>query len=44
MSGDRSGKQKAVAEIQRSELKLLFHHWIERVQWALDNDGDDFHE
>jgi hypothetical protein len=31
-------------EIQRSELELVFHQWIERVQWVLDKDGDNFHE
>jgi hypothetical protein len=25
-------------------LELAFHHWIELVQWVLDNDGDYFHE
>jgi hypothetical protein len=36
--------QEFMSEIQRSELEFLFHHWIERVQWVLDNDGDHFHE
>jgi hypothetical protein len=38
------GVQEFLSEIQRSELELAFHHWIERVQWVLDNDGDYFHE
>jgi hypothetical protein len=25
-------------------LELVFHHWIEKVQWVLDNDGDYFRE
>jgi hypothetical protein len=25
-------------------LELIFHHWIELVQWVLDNDGDNFHD
>jgi hypothetical protein len=39
-----TGIQEFLSEIQRPELKLGFHHWIERVQWMLDNDGDYFHE
>jgi hypothetical protein len=37
-----TGIQEFLSEIQRSELELVFHHWIERVQWALDNDEDYF--
>jgi hypothetical protein len=36
--------QEFLSEIQRSELELVFHHWIEGVQWVLDNDGDYLHE
>jgi hypothetical protein len=36
--------QEFLSEIQRSKLELLFHHWIERVQLVLDNDGDHFHD
>jgi hypothetical protein len=25
-------------------LELVFHYWIELVQWVSDNDGDHFHE
>jgi hypothetical protein len=39
-----TGIQESLSEIQRSELELIFHHWIERVQWVSDNDGDYFHE
>jgi hypothetical protein len=39
-----TGIQELLSEIQRSELKLVFYHWIEPVQWVLDNDGDYFHE
>jgi hypothetical protein len=39
-----TGLQAFLSEIQRSALELVFHHWIERVQWMLDNDGGDFHE
>jgi histone-lysine N-methyltransferase SETMAR len=38
------GVQEFLSEIQRSELELAFRHWIERVQWVLDNHGDLFHE
>jgi hypothetical protein len=36
--------QEFLSEIQIFELELVFHHWIERVQWVLDNDKDYFHE
>jgi hypothetical protein len=39
-----TGIQDFLNEIQRAKLELVFHHWIERVQWVLDNDGDSFHE
>jgi hypothetical protein len=39
-----TGIQEFVSEIQRSELELVFHHWIERVPRVLDNHGDYFHE
>jgi hypothetical protein len=39
-----TGIQEFLTEIQRFKLELVFHHWIERVQWMLDNDGDRFHE
>jgi hypothetical protein len=39
-----TGIHEFLSEIQRSELELVLHHWIERVQWVLDNDGDCFHE
>jgi hypothetical protein len=38
------GVQEFLNHIQKSELELVFHHWTEQVQWALDNDGDYFHE
>jgi hypothetical protein len=31
-------------KIQRSELQLGFHHWIEQVKWVLTNNGDWHHE
>jgi hypothetical protein len=39
-----TGIQEFLSEIQRSELEFIFHHWIERGQRVLDNDGDYFHE
>jgi hypothetical protein len=39
-----TGIQEFLSEIQTSEFELVFHHWIERVQWVLDNNGDYFHE
>jgi hypothetical protein len=39
-----TGIQEFLSEIHRFELELLFYHWITRVQWVLDNDGDYFCE
>jgi hypothetical protein len=39
-----TGIQAFLSEVQKSELALIFHHWIECIQWVLDNDGDYFHE
>jgi hypothetical protein len=39
-----TGIQEFMSEIQRLELELVFHHWMEPVQWVLDNDGGYFHE
>jgi hypothetical protein len=36
--------QEFLSEIQSSQLEFVFHHWIERVQWVLESDGDYFHE
>jgi hypothetical protein len=36
--------QEFLSEIQWSGLELVVHHWIERVQWMLDDDGDYFHK
>jgi hypothetical protein len=33
-----TGIQEFLSEIQRCEL--VFHHWVERVQWVLDKDGE----
>jgi hypothetical protein len=35
-----TGIQKFMSKIQRFKLELVLHHWIERAQWVLDNDGD----
>jgi hypothetical protein len=32
----------SLSQIQCSELEHVFHHWIERAQWVLDNEGDNF--
>jgi hypothetical protein len=39
-----TGIHELLSEIQRFELESVFHHWIERLQWMLDNDGDYFHK
>jgi hypothetical protein len=31
-------------EIQPSELEAVFSHWVERVGWILENNGDYHHE
>jgi hypothetical protein len=31
-------------EIQSSELEVVFSHWIERVRWMLEKNGDYCHE
>jgi hypothetical protein len=31
-------------EVQVSELKLVFHHWVQRIRWSLDHNGDDYNE
>jgi hypothetical protein len=31
-------------EIEGAELRVVFHHWIERVKWISDHDGDDYQE
>jgi hypothetical protein len=39
-----TGIPEILSEIQRSELKLVFHHWRERIQCVLDNDKNYFHD
>jgi histone-lysine N-methyltransferase SETMAR len=31
-------------EVHPSELHVVFSHWVERVRWILENNGDDSHE
>jgi hypothetical protein len=31
-------------EIQVSDLKSAFQHWVERVRWVLSHNGDYYHE
>jgi hypothetical protein len=31
-------------EVQPSELHVVFSHWVERVRWVLENNGDSSHE
>jgi hypothetical protein len=38
-----TGIQEFLGEIQKAELERVFHHWIERVQLVLENNGDYFH-
>jgi hypothetical protein len=31
-------------EVQSSELHIVFSHWVERVTWILETNGDYYHE
>jgi ABC-type iron transport system FetAB ATPase subunit len=31
-------------EVQSSELHIVFSHWVERVTWVLETNGDYDHE
>jgi hypothetical protein len=31
-------------DVQPSEFHIVFSHWIERVRWILENNGDYYHE
>jgi hypothetical protein len=31
-------------EIQQPEVVAVFSHWVERVQWVLESNGDYYHE
>jgi histone-lysine N-methyltransferase SETMAR len=31
-------------EVQSSELHIVFSHWVERVTWVLETNGDYYHE
>jgi histone-lysine N-methyltransferase SETMAR len=31
-------------EIQPPEVVAVFNHWVERVRWILENNGDYYHE
>jgi hypothetical protein len=31
-------------EVQVSELKLVFHYWVELIRWVLDYNGDYYNE
>jgi hypothetical protein len=31
-------------EIQPPEVVTIFSHWVERVRWILENNGDYYHE
>jgi hypothetical protein len=35
---------KFLNEIQPPEVVAIFSHWVERVRWALENNGDYYHE
>jgi hypothetical protein len=39
-----NGIQSFLNEIHSSELEHLFRHWINRVRWVMENEGDYFHE
>jgi hypothetical protein len=31
-------------EVQVSELKLVFHHWVKWIRWVLNHNGDYYNE
>jgi aromatic ring-opening dioxygenase catalytic subunit (LigB family) len=31
-------------EIQPPEVVAVFSHWVERVQWVFENNGDCYHD
>jgi hypothetical protein len=31
-------------EIHPSEWEVIFSHWVKRVRWVLENNGDYYHE
>jgi hypothetical protein len=31
-------------EIQPPDVVAIFSHWVKRVRWALENNGDYYHE
>jgi hypothetical protein len=31
-------------EIHPSELEVVFSHWVERVRWVLESNGDYYHQ
>jgi hypothetical protein len=37
------GITSLLEEIQPSELHVVFSHWVERVRWVLENNGDYYH-
>jgi hypothetical protein len=38
------GLTSFVEEVQPSELHVVFSHWVERIRWVLENNGDYYHE
>jgi transposase len=38
------GVTSLLEEVQRSELHIVFSHWVERVRWVLETNGDYYHE
>jgi histone-lysine N-methyltransferase SETMAR len=38
------GTTSFLEEIQPSELHVVFSHWVERLRWVLENNGDSDHE
>jgi hypothetical protein len=35
---------KFLDEIEPPEVVATFSHWVERVRWVLENNGDYYHE
>jgi hypothetical protein len=39
LEGLFEGIMAFLEEVQVSELKLVFHHWVEGIRWILDHNG-----
>jgi hypothetical protein len=38
------GVTSLLEEVQPAQLHVVFSHWVARVRWVLENNGDYYHE